>query len=132
MPRCVTAPARPVCNHGMVKRLLLAIIVLVTALAPAAGAVARSAATPTLRLASVTPVTVRGTGFKRLEAIKVTAVGEDRSWTRRVRASTTGVFLASFPTIEDRCTVISLRAAGAYGSRAVRKLAQPGCVEQIP
>lgn len=116
----------------MVKRLLLAIIVLVTALAPAAGSFARSAATPTLRLASGAPVAVRGTGFKRLEAIKVTAVGADRNWTRRVRASTTGAFLAPFPAIEDRCAVIALRAAGAYGSRAVRKLAQPGCIEQIP
>jgi len=115
-----------------VNRLLLAAAVVVVALAPATESLALSSAAPALRLASTAPVAVRGTRFKRLEVVTVTAVGTDRNWSRRVRASTTGAFLASFPTIEDRCAVVALRAAGAYGSRAVRKLAQPGCVEQIP
>lgn len=113
-------------------RLLLATAVVVVALAPATDSFALTGATPALRLASIAPVAVRGTGFKRLEVVTVTAVGDDRNWSRRVRASTTGAFLASFPAIEDRCAVIALRAAGAYGSRAVRKLAQPGCMQQIP
>jgi len=115
-----------------VNRLLVTLTVLLATLSLTAGANAVSGKTPALRVASASPLTVRGTGFKRLEPVRVTDVGRERTWTRNVRASGTGTFLATFAAIESRCAVVSFRAVGSYASRAQLKLVQPGCPEPIP
>jgi hypothetical protein len=84
---------------------------------------------PRVRIAKVTPLTAAGTGFQRLERVRlVVLVGEDEH-VRTVSASATGSFRATFPTEAiDRCTEsIILRATGAKGSRARALMAQLRC-----
>ena len=94
--------------------------VVVGALALAA-APAHAAATvsPTLRLASLSPFTVRGQNFKPRENVLVTVNAGRHRAERHVRTSSRGSFVTAFPTIKvDRCTGYVARAIGARGSVA--------------
>jgi hypothetical protein len=76
---------------------------------------------------SLTPLEVKGSGFKRFERVKVTVtpVG-GAAVTERLRARRKGSFTATFAGI-DACNGIEAVAEGRRGSRASFQLAAVGC-----
>lgn len=104
----------------------LALLALGAGLAQASSAQSERAQ---LRIARVTPLTVAGTGFQRLERVRLVAFVGGEELHRAVSASATGSFRMTFQ-IEafDRCTdSIVLKATGAKGSRARALMAQLRC-----
>jgi hypothetical protein len=75
---------------------------------------------PVLRLVDIAPVTFRGTGFARLERVRVTLTRNGRTTTRSARANNAGAFRVGFGLVAlDPCLgAIVVRATGARGSRA--------------
>jgi hypothetical protein len=63
--------------------------------------------------------TVRGSGFRRRELVRVTVtpIGATTGRTRRVRASARGTFVLAFAGVEP-CRGVRGRAVGSAGSRA--------------
>lgn len=100
-----------------------ALLVLVLAL-PAPGAQPRRAA---LQLQSISPVTVRGSGFGAAEQVTLTlSAGRVRAATT-VGAKRNGSFTARFAKVRlDRCTEFTVRAVGRRGSRAILQVS-PAC-----
>jgi hypothetical protein len=85
---------------------------------PASGAEPRR--TPTLKLASLAPLTVTGRHFGRREAVLLIFRGEKgRSRISTARTTKNGRFRAVFRIRLDRCESFVIRAAGTAGSRAV-------------
>jgi hypothetical protein len=72
---------------------------------------------PTLRLVDRTPVVVRGEGFAAKERVTLVLVAE-RRMSKKLRAGSTGSFVARFDRDLGRCTRFSLQAYGSNGSRA--------------
>jgi hypothetical protein len=115
-------------HTGPVSRLAL-IGALAAALA-LTGTASGGASTPSLKLVRGKPLTVRGSGFYRLERVRV-AVFASRTFLRSVRTSATGTFTASFIEVAfsfQRCgDGLIISARGARGDVAVLKLPQPEC-----
>jgi len=91
---------------------------------------AGAASTPALRLASRTPVTVTGAGFKSREHVTVAVAVRSRG-TRisRVVAAATGSFRATFRGLTaPRCSAVVVTAVRASGAKVRLALAAPGCV----
>jgi hypothetical protein len=109
------------CKDSNMRRVLLALLV---ALALPTGAPAAHR-TPALRLTSVAPLTVHGTGFAARERVRVRVLAP-RPLTRRVRATRNGTFHVRFAELVDRCSAFDIRARGGDGSRARLKV-QPLC-----
>ena len=87
--------------------------------------------TPTLRLASIRPLFVRGSTFRHGERVRVTVTQGSHSWTKRAVASRTGSFSLDFgPLPVTRCGLVA-RAFGSAGSKASTKPAEPACPEPI-
>jgi hypothetical protein len=85
---------------------------------------------PALRVAALTPVQVTGLHFKAYERVQVRAASGDTTALRTLRATRAGSFRTTFGAIAitDRCSSdLSVRAAGARGSRASVKLPQLMC-----
>lgn len=98
----------------------------------AIGSTAGSAAKPPPRLVTVStaPLALKGTGFKARESVRLVVTAGMAKARRILRASATGGFNASFPTVSvDRCTGGTVRAIGSQGSSAVTKL---GPLAQCP
>jgi hypothetical protein len=94
---------------------------------------ATAAAQPTVRFASLVPVSVRGAHFVPGEHVRVTLLAGKTRKARTATATARGVFTLAFGTIahEDRCSgSMSLVALGARGDRAVYKLPQLACPVQ--
>ncbi len=108
---------------------ILVVAFALVAVAPAATAarVEATAATPALRLVQKVPLKVRGLNFKRSERVRVVAVYRDTTYTRIVRASTTGTFVATFIVEVNLACGLEVRGVGAGGSRAVIKLPERFC-----
>jgi hypothetical protein len=105
--------------------LLLGLIAL---LAPCAAlGISRSA--PSLTLVDRAPLTVTGAHFRSRELVRVTALVEDGTAVRSVRAGKRGGFTARFPGLTvGRCGAFRVVAKGATGTRAILKLFPPaGC-----
>jgi hypothetical protein len=85
---------------------------------PATGAQPRRA--PTLKLASLAPLSVTGRSFGPREGVLLILRGEG-GLTRvaTTRAARNGRFRASFRIRLNRCDSFTIRAAGTAGSRAV-------------
>ena len=101
--------------------------ILVLAL-PAWGAKPRPAA---LKLGSVAPLVVNGSGFRPREAVLLTAtIGNRRRFAGPI-ARADGTFVARFNVRITSCTNLTVRAIGGRGSRATLK-AKPGCEPERP
>jgi hypothetical protein len=107
-----------------VSRLALFVAVLVAASAVAIPSLAGGASRARVRIVTLSPLVVRGTGFKVREHVRVTATP---GGIRRVVSNAGGTFRATFSTPVDRCMGLSVSAVGARGDRAAVKLPQPAC-----
>jgi hypothetical protein len=102
-----------------VKLLALAATVAVAGFA----APAAPAAAPALRILDDNPLTLRGTGFRPAEAVRVTVRMGPKRWTQAARAGTHGGFTVRFRIRLDYCaTPLTISARGALGSRAVARI----------
>jgi hypothetical protein len=105
----------------------LVISILVLAL-PAWGAKPRPAA---LKLDSVAPLVVKGSGFRPREAILLTAtIGNRRRFAGPI-ARRDGTFVARFTVRITTCTNLLVRAVGSRGTRALLR-ARPECGPPSP
>jgi hypothetical protein len=90
-----------------------------------AAAASAGASPPTLRATSLTPFTIRGTGFAAQEQVRLELrVGRRQPTLRRVRADRDGRFTAKFGLFValDPCTgTVVVTATGAAGSHATYK-----------
>jgi hypothetical protein len=86
-------------------------------LGAAANASAGLSDRPALRLVNRAPVVVRGEGFAAKERVTVVLIADGRM-SEKLRASSTGNFVARFDRSLGRCTRFSLQAFGSSGSRA--------------
>jgi hypothetical protein len=107
-----------------VSRLALFVAALVAVAAIAIPAVAGGASRAHVRIVTLSPLVVRGTGFKSRERVRVTATP---GGVRHVVSTAGGAFRATFVTPVDRCMGITVAAVGARGDRAAIKLPQPAC-----
>jgi hypothetical protein len=110
-----------------VGRLTLFSAALLVAVAVAIPTTAGGSAGAKVRVVALSPLTVRGTGFKAHERVHVTV---SPGGTRRVRARGDGSFRVAFGRPADRCTGLSVYAVGARGDRASLKLPQLACPPQ--
>lgn len=99
-------------------------LALALALVPSA-----AAATPSLRVAELAPLEVRGAGFVAREKIRVVLVLHGARYARTVVATAGGRFVARFARSLDPCADHLVRAIGRLGSRAVARARPPlgGC-----
>lgn len=91
-----------------------AALTLAGSAASGAGDASRKA---TLRLASGTPLTVRGLYFAPRERVRLSVSGGQQA-RRRVTANAVGSFVAQFAFDYDRCNRLVVLAVGSEGSRA--------------
>lgn len=95
---------------------IIAIVGIALALAlPGSAASPRRA---TLKLASVSPLVVRGHDFGRRERVAVVASQPGMQQIVNVTARQ-GRFAAPFTLVVERCTTLTVRAIGSLGSRAI-------------
>jgi hypothetical protein len=104
----------------------IALFALAAAVAPASSAQLERAR---VRIAKVSPLTVAGTGFQRLEGVRLVVLVGENELGSAVSASAAGSFRLTIQTEAiDRCTdSIIVRATGAKGSRARALMAQLRC-----
>jgi hypothetical protein len=110
---------------------LLAAGLLAPSAAPAADRATGAAAAPrraSLLPSNGDPFTVRGSGFRRRELVRVTVTrtGATSGRTRRVRASARGTFVLAFAGVEP-CRGVRGKAVGTQGSRASFQLSSITC-----
>ena len=103
-------------------------VVKLIALAAIASILAGGAAKPSLRALDLQPLTVRGSGFKQQERVKLLVSLPTRATTRNVRADVRGRFRVVLATRLDRCDSAVVQARGARGSRATLQLDALDCV----
>jgi hypothetical protein len=108
--------------------LLIVLAALAAALLGRDSANAVSGATePALHPMDSSALTLRGTGFKRGEHVRVLVVERTRA-SKSVNASTGGTFVATFAGVsQNRCTGFSATAVGSDGSHASYKRAPGMC-----
>jgi hypothetical protein len=99
---------------------LAALLAVVTALA------AQAAVKPTLRATSLTPLSVRGTGFAAQERVRLTAYGPFRA-TKQVQADRLGRFAARFARPVESCNAMVLVTAVGPRSRATLRIPLREC-----
>lgn len=89
-----------------------------------------AASSPHLALVDASPLAVRGSAFHAHERVKVVARSNGIRHTRRVRASRTGRFVATFKPGSTRpCGTLRVTAAGARGSHAtLHGVRWPDCI----
>jgi len=105
-------------------RLALPLVALLAVVAVALPTRAAGTQQAEVRVVTMSPLVVRGTGFKAHERVRVTAAP---GGVRRVRSRANGHFTASFPGSVDRCVGLSVVATGTRGDQAALKLPQPAC-----
>ena len=85
---------------------------------------------PRLALSALQPATVKGRNFAGLERVRVGFSAGGETWTRTVRTTAAGTFVAQAPdefTYSPCGSPLLLTAVGARGDRATLKLAQREC-----
>jgi uncharacterized NAD(P)/FAD-binding protein YdhS len=101
------------------------------AAAAGTGATAQGVATkPALRIASTSPIVVRGTHFRALERVRVTLAGDAGRQSQTTRASRVGAFVVRFASNLpfDPCTgTLTVRALGTAGDKASATVGQREC-----
>jgi hypothetical protein len=89
---------------------------------------AESTRVPALRLLDRQPLVLRGKSFLPRELVKVTVATDAQRSVKRLRATSTGTFTATFVAVElDRCSGMLVVATGSRGSQARLKMPQPAC-----
>src|SRR5437867_1699272 len=109
---------------------LSAAIAFVTAAAvlAASSAGARSASTPKLMVATLSPFVVVGTGFHARETVRVAVRSDNGYAAKRATASAAGKLVVSFVRLRvDRCAEFVVAARGAEGSSAQVHQFPPPC-----
>jgi hypothetical protein len=110
-------------------RALFALAIVVAAGAPATSTAVTVESTPhrpTLAVVLRDPVTIRGSGFRPGERIRVTL---PRQAVRIVRAGSGGGFVVHFGLGTHRCDLVRAVAVGGAGTRAALKLLpSPACL----
>jgi hypothetical protein len=102
---------------AVVVALLGLLLGAVATAAPAPAAAAKA----TLRIVKLSPLTIRGTGFKPSERVTLT-LSAGATGTVRGTATSTGTVTVSFPKAKvAACTAYTLRAVGAAGTRVTVK-----------
>jgi hypothetical protein len=82
-----------------------------------------SAAAPALRVVADNPLTLRGTGFRPAEAVRVTVRMGTKRWTQAARAGARGAFTVRFRVRLDYCaTPLRITARGALTGLAVARI----------
>jgi hypothetical protein len=79
-----------------------------------------------LKLMSMTPLKLRGTGFRPGEKVKVKLL-DGPVQTRNVTASTSGTFMVQMPNLLSQCQGLTVSAIGDKGSRAGFQFSQFAC-----
>jgi hypothetical protein len=99
------------------------------ALAGTSAAKIDRSAKASLRLASLSPLAVRGAGFAPRERVRVDLSGAVTA-RRRIVAGPTGAFAVRFDgVVLTRCDLVRVVATGSRGSRATLKLLpSPACL----
>jgi hypothetical protein len=114
-------------------RVVVVASVIAAALSAAGAGAARTdtSAKASLRLVSLSPVTVRGAGFVARERVRVDLTGQV-SRRRRPVASRLGSFTVRFDGVTaTRCDLIRVVAVGGNGSRAgLKLLPAPACLAE--
>ncbi len=128
-----STPAKPrQRGHTSVVRAFLASGVLMAAMTVIGIAPAAFTHNAKLRVVDLTPVTVRGLGFRPGERVRVVLYTEGMHL-RMVRASRRGAFVAKFAVYADQCAAFNLRATGASRTVAVvAKKPPPQCAALDP
>lgn len=91
------------------------------------GATTATQSKATLRLVSVSPLSVRGVHFKGRERVRVVAKAASTTRSRTIRTTSSGGFRVSFGSVTfDRCADLVVTATGRH-DRATLKLPQPEC-----
>jgi hypothetical protein len=123
-PPRTAAPTR--LPWAVVSGRLLAVVAL--ALVAGAAPAAQGRPHPALRLVTVSPLRVHGSGFGTRERVRVRVVGASGA-TRRVRAGRAGGFSVTFARIAvDPCSSFTVTAVGRSGRRAtLRRRALAEC-----
>jgi hypothetical protein len=87
---------------------------------------------PTLRLAGIHPLLVRGTHFRTRERVRIVVDSAGQRLVRRTTATPAGAFTVSFGSVAmSRCEGISAYAVGARGSVAeVKQPPPPECAPE--
>jgi hypothetical protein len=83
---------------------------------------------PRLEPYAQNPLTVKGTGFRPHEHIRVAVKGVDRPVALEVRADARGLFVAAFRHVNG-CDSVTVAAAGSMGSSASFNVSQIACIE---
>jgi len=98
---------------------MAAVAALLAVLALGAGAAAPDSSRATLKVVVKDPLTLRGQGFGRLEAVRIDVRSGTAHVRRTVHADRAGTFTAAFPGFKlDGRTDLSVTAVGAQGHRA--------------
>jgi hypothetical protein len=111
--------------------VLLAVFVAAAATAVAGIAAGGGTHAPParLRLVDTDPVTLRATGFRPHEHVRITVFPRDQL-VRRVTAGSGGSFTMRLPGVDlNNCTGFSVTATGNEGSRATFKRAPGVCAQ---
>jgi hypothetical protein len=113
------------------RRVLVLLAAFIAATAAASGGTSTGldtqASQARLRLVDTDPVTLRATGFKPSEHVRITAFMKE-SRIRRAVAGAAGGFTMRFPELNSNaCTGFSVTAVGDRGSRATYKRAPGMC-----
>jgi hypothetical protein len=106
----------------MVRRTLVLLAAVALAGWTIAPALARTGSRARLTLSRTHGLTVHGSGFHRHERVRLVLHAASRQFVRRVSATRTGTFSASFPSSAGTggpCNSVSVTATGVLGSRAV-------------
>ena len=90
---------------------------------------AQSEAKPRVRLLDPAPLTLRGLNFEETEAIRLVVRLGDRTVLRKVRATSSGSFTATYPAMRySRCAgSLEVTATGRKGSRVSWELLPLDC-----
>jgi hypothetical protein len=102
----------------MSRRLIAVVVLLSLVLAGLASAQTK----PTLRLVRDTPLTLRGSGFRSGEIVRLTLLRAGKGRVdRSIRAGAAGTFTARFPLLvaTQPCRSLTVRAVGAEGRQAL-------------
>jgi hypothetical protein len=81
---------------------------------------------PALKIASLDPLTVKGTRFVPSERVKL-LVNAGRPRTKAAKVDDRGRFTISFRLDLDRCAGVVVQAFGTRGSRAMVDVTGPNC-----
>ena len=106
---------------------MLFLAVLVAVCVVTVPSIAGGASRAKVRIVTVSPLVVRGTGFNAHERVRVTA---SPGGVRRQVSSANGTFRATFAAPVDRCMGLSVSAVGVRGDDASLKLPAVACAPQ--